>query len=95
MRSLKKLERAAKAKAELVLVLEKKIHEQALKDEFINGFATAVAEVVRYHNNPTIAAAIIAGSGFTKADFKCVEPYDRNVIYKLFKTESILEEKKR
>lgn len=57
---------------------------------FVQGFAVAVAEVARNHDNPTMAADLIAGSGFDLRDFRQCDSYDLKVIRKLFREESVL-----
>lgn len=59
-------------------------------DPFMEGFAIALADLVRMHDQPTMAADVIAGHGFALEDFKGCDPYDLNVIRKLFRTESAL-----
>lgn len=59
-------------------------------DPFMEGFAIALADLVRLHDQPSMAADVIAGHGFALADFKGCEPYDFKVIRKLFRTEYVL-----
>lgn len=59
-------------------------------DPFMEGFAIALADVVRLHDQPTVAADVIAGHGFTLKDFRGCDPYDMKIIRKLFRTESVL-----
>lgn len=54
---------------------------------FIEGVAYACAFLVRGQDQPSMAAEIIASTGYGKADFKRVDSYDRKVIYKLFRDE--------
>lgn len=60
--------------------------------EFVQGFAIAVAAVARDHDDPTMAANLIAGFGFDLCDFRRakVDSYDLKVISKLYRTESAL-----
>ncbi len=58
--------------------------------DFMDGFAMAVADLVRQSDHPTIAAGLIAGHGFRLSDFDDCDPYDRNVIVRLFRTETQL-----
>lgn len=57
---------------------------------FMDGFAVAVADLVRLHDAPSMAADVIAGHGFTIASFSGCDPYDLKVIRKLFKEEYVL-----
>lgn len=51
------------------------------KNEFVQGLGYAIAWIVRYHDESTIAKDLMKNSGFTLADFKkhCDE-YDFKVI---------------
>lgn len=57
---------------------------------FMEGFAIALADLVRMYDQPTMAANVIAGHGFTLKDFRGIDAYDMNVIRRLFKTEEAL-----
>lgn len=59
---------------------------------FICGYAIAVAEIVRMHDEPTIAADVINGSGFKLSDFESagLDDYDLREIRKLFRYEAPL-----
>jgi hypothetical protein len=59
-------------------------------DPFMEGIAIALADLVRLYDQPSMAAGVLAGHGFALADFKGVDPYDLNVIRKLYRTESVL-----
>jgi len=59
-------------------------------DPFMAGIALALADLVRLHDQPSMAADVIAGHGFRLADFKGCEPYDLKVIRKLYRTEYVL-----
>lgn len=59
-------------------------------DPFMEGVAIALADLVRLHDQPSMAADVLAGHGFTLADFKGCEPYDLKVIRKLYRTEYVL-----
>lgn len=60
--------------------------------EFIAGFAAATAEIVRAHDEPTVAADVIARNGLTLQDFQSakLDDYDMDVIERLFREESVL-----
>ena len=51
-------------------------------DEFLNGFAIALATVQRMHDDPTAVKDAIEGNGLTIADLRKagVDPYDLNVL---------------
>lgn len=57
---------------------------------FMSGFALAIADLARRHDEPTVAAGLIAGHGFRLKDFAGVDETDLRVIRKLFRTESQL-----
>jgi|SRR6185312_13526372 len=59
-------------------------------DPFMEGIAIACADLVRLFDQPGMAVGIIAGHGFTLADFKGCESYDLDIIHKLFRTEAAL-----
>lgn len=59
-------------------------------DPIMQGFALAVADIVRLFDNPTVAAGIIAGHGFRLSAFDGVDEYDLKVIRQLYKTETAL-----
>lgn len=63
---------------------------QKYPDPFMEGIAIACADLVRLFDQPGMAAGIIAGHGFKLTDFKGCEPYDLNVIRKLYRTEAVL-----
>lgn len=61
-----------------------------IADPFMEGIAIALADLVRLHDQPAMAADVIAGHGFTLKDFKSCDDYDLKVIRKLFRTEAVL-----
>lgn len=62
---------------------------------FICGYGIACAEIVRLHDEPTIAADVVLASNFTLDDFKDagLDPYDLDEIEKLFSGEAVLRRK--
>lgn len=58
--------------------------------DFMQGFAMALADLVRLHDQPGMAADVIAGHGFTLSDFRGVDAYDRALISKRFREEASL-----
>ncbi len=61
-----------------------------IADPFMEGFAIALADLVRMYDQPSMAADVIAGHGFQLKDFKSCDDYDLKVIRKLFRTEAAL-----
>lgn len=55
-------------------------------DEFLRGFAIALADMNRMHDNPVAVRDTIEGAGLTIADFKKagVEQYDLRELRKAF-----------
>jgi hypothetical protein len=62
---------------------------------FLCGYAIACAEIVRLHNEPTIAADVLNASNFSLEDFERAEldPYELDEIKKLFAEEASLRRK--
>ena len=62
---------------------------------FICGYAIAVAEIVRLHDKPTIAADVLNASNFTLEDFTAagLDDYDLDEIKKLFSGEAALRQR--
>jgi hypothetical protein len=54
--------------------------------DFLRGFAIALADLNRLHDQPTMVRDVIDGAGLTLADFKRagVEPYDLKELRKAF-----------
>lgn len=59
-------------------------------DPFMEGIAIALADLVRLHDQPGMAADVIAGHGFELRDFKGCDEYDLKIIRKLYREESAL-----
>lgn len=61
-------------------------------NDFILGFAVAVASLVRDHDEPVHAASIIAGHGVSLKDFEAagVEEFDLKPLRALFRSEAQL-----
>lgn len=59
---------------------------------FLCGYAIAVAEIVRLHDEPTIAADVLNASNFNLDDFAAagLDNYDLDEIKKLFREEAAL-----
>lgn len=57
-------------------------NDTAERDEFLNGFAIALATVQRLHDDPTAVDDAIKSNGLTIADFRKagVDNYDLNVL---------------
>ncbi len=68
----------------------KRPRTKPIPDPFMEGFAIACADLVRLHDQPGMAADVIAGHGFNLTDFKGCDPYDLKVIRKLYVTEPSL-----
>jgi hypothetical protein len=81
---------ACKKIAEKIESRAKRARGRRSPDPFMEGFAIALADLVRGHDQPSMAADVIAGHGFTLDDFAGCDPYDLKVIRKLFRTESVL-----
>lgn len=62
---------------------------------FICGYGIAAAEIVRLHDEPTIAADVVLASNFSLEDFRRagLDPYDLEEIEKLFAGEAVLRRK--
>lgn len=62
---------------------------------FICGYGIACAEIVRLHDEPTIAADIVLASNFSLQDFETagLDPYDVDELKKLFEGEAVLRRK--
>lgn len=62
---------------------------------FLCGYAIACAEIVRLHDEPTIAADVLNASNFNLADFETagLDDYDLDEINKLFREEASLRRK--
>lgn len=59
---------------------------------FICGYGIACAEIVRLHDEPTIAADVLNASSFSLSDFEDagLDDYDLDEIKKLFREEASL-----
>lgn len=71
-------------------------HEFTLADKlFICGYGIACAEIVRLHDEPTIAADVLNASNFSLEDFETsgLDPYDLDEIRQLFTGEAVLRRK--
>lgn len=55
-------------------------------DEFVCGFAIALAELIRLHDEPTLARDVIDGNGYALNDFERagVDRYDLIELRKAF-----------
>jgi hypothetical protein len=55
--------------------------------DFLRGFAIALADLNRLHDQPTMVRDVIDGAALTLADFKRagVEPYDLKELRKAFR----------
>lgn len=56
-------------------------------NQFYAGFAAAVAAIVRQHDEPTIAASVLAGYGVSLDELEGVDEYDMQIIRNLYETE--------
>lgn len=59
-------------------------------DPFMAGIAAAVAAVVRQHDEPTVAADVLAGYGLKLEQFAGVDDFDLDIIKDLYRTEHSL-----
>lgn len=59
-------------------------------EPFMEGIAVAIADLVRLHDVPSMAADVLAGHGFKLKDFAGCDDYDMKVIRKLYRTEYVL-----
>lgn len=57
---------------------------------FLCGYAIACAEIVRLHDEPTVAADVLNASNFSLEDFSTagLDDYDLDEIKKLFRDEA-------
>lgn len=63
--------------------LAKALHSK----EWAEGYAAAVADLVRRFDQPTLAAGLLSGHGFRLSDFDDFYDDDRRVIAELYKSE--------
>ncbi len=59
------------------------------KIAFDQGFMAAVADIVRMHDQPTIAANVLIGSGLDEADCTHIDEFDKIELRKLNESEGL------
>ena len=76
--------------AQLTPTLQSLAVKKVKSDPFMAGIAAAVASVVRQHDEPAIAADVLAGYGLTLDQFKGIDLFDLDIIKELYRTEFVL-----